>query len=119
MRNQKCPVWHPVLLSSDHGHLLSEEGNRNDQSVFFAVQSAEGLRLTWTLFTFLNRIWSDFLASLQQLKHLHKLAKLLRERVVCPGNAAFSVLCCEESRCLTSWNLGISGEIAFGRNLNK
>lgn len=59
------------------------------------------------------------LASFQQLKHLHKLVKLLRERIVCPGNASFSKLSCKESRCLTSCNLGDSGEIASAEHLSK
>lgn len=83
------------------------------------VQILEGLKIKGKLFTFLNRIWNYFLASLQQLKHLHKLVKLLRERIVCPGNASFSKLSCKESRYLPSRNLGDSGEIASGRNLNK
>lgn len=87
--------------------------------IHLVVQIVEGLKITRKLFTFLNRIWNDFLASLQQLKHLHKLVKLLRERIVCPGNAFFSKLSCKESKCLTSWNLGDSGDIASGRNLNK
>ena len=87
--------------------------------IHLVVQIVEGLKITGKLFTFLNRIRNDFLASLQQLKHLHKLVKPLRERIVCPGNASFSKLSCKEGRCLTSWDLGDSGEIASGRNLNK
>lgn len=56
--------------------------------IHLVVQIVKGLKMTRTLFTFLNRIRNDFLASLQQLKHLHKLVKLLRERIVCPGNAS-------------------------------
>ena len=87
--------------------------------IHLVVRVVEGLKITRKLFTFLNRIWNYFLPSLQQLKHLHKLVKLLRERLVCPGNASFSKLSCKESRCLTSWNSGDSGEITSGRNWNK
>lgn len=101
-------VMSPKIAISQSIHLIHQ-----------IVQILEGLKIKGKLFTFLNRIWNYFLASLQQLKHLHKLVKLLRKRIVCPGNASFSKLSCKESRYLTSRNLGDSGEIASGRNLNK